>query len=206
MIASYHSLSGHASDSTRRSDEATLAASGAMFASEQPACILVHAPALSRSPADKPQVRKTIHDLVNLWIPDAPPPVESCTGPVYPKLKSGARLALSISYSEKGAWLAFSNGFPIGIDAVDLATVHALGDVTKIADTYLPLSARESFRNMSGPLFFARLWSAHEASLKCFKLPLDESPVAPPAKTHNIEVDDTVLAVAFPNALDPVFL
>ena len=86
-----------------------------------------------------------------------------------------AHIGLSISHETGFSVAAINLAGPVGIDVMRLRT--ALPDLGALALDYLGQAVYDAIQQhpaVARPEVFARAWTAHEACLKCLRLPLVE--------------------------------
>ena len=126
--------------------------------------------------------------------------IETPRGPVWDGELAGHSLALSLSYTEREAWIGLRRGGAIGVDAMTMA---AMPEMEAVARLYLGPPAWAAIQVAPDPVrAFAQAWTALEARLKCLKQPLTEWPAnqnRPPAgalhTSHYFERDQVVAVV-----------
>jgi 4'-phosphopantetheinyl transferase len=165
--------------------------------------VLVRVTTSAPRPLARQEVRAVLRQLFAAWSGPAGEPItliETPRGPVWDGELAGHSLELSLSYTDREAWIGLRRGGTIGVDAM---TVANLPEAEAVARLYLGPTAWADIQSTPDPArAFAQAWTALEARLKCLKQPLTEWPAnqnQPPVGTlptrHYFERDQVVAVV-----------
>jgi 4'-phosphopantetheinyl transferase len=155
------------------------------------------------------EVRAALRRITTAWsgsTGDQIALIETPRGPVWDGELAGHSLALSLSYTDRNAWIGLRRGGAIGVDAM---TIAAIPEAEAVGRLYLGPPAWGAIQSAPDPArAFAQAWTALEARLKCLKQPLSEWPANqnhPPTGTlytHHYFARDQVVAVATAGAAE----
>ena len=121
------------------------------------------------------EARAVLRTVLADWrglTPSQLPLMETCSGPAWRNTLSGLTLGISFSYGAEEAWIGLIRGGRLGIDVM---RIEPFAESQLVAEDYLGPEAAAMIAGAIDPArMFARLWTIHEAQLKCAGHPLAE--------------------------------
>jgi 4'-phosphopantetheinyl transferase len=165
--------------------------------------VLVRVATSAPRPLARQEVRAVLRRIIAAWSGATGEPIaliETPRGPVWDGELAGHSLDLSLSYTNREAWIGLRRGGAIGVDAM---TIAAIPEAEAVARLYLGPATWAAIQSAPDPVrAFAQAWTALEARFKCVKQSLTEWPAnqnQPPAGTlhtsHYFERDLVVAVV-----------
>jgi len=143
--------------------------------------VLVHVPLGLPRPAARPVLRAVLRTILVHWsgLPaETLPLCETAAGPAWSGELHGAPLNLSLTYAGGDGWIALRRGGLVGVDAL---LPEPFAELPAVARLYLGPETAARLEHSPAPANqFVHAWTAHEARLKCLRLPLTEWSSIPP--------------------------